>query len=32
MTNTFNLVDFVIMSLKDFQDTELAYSVIKKDK
>lgn len=30
MGNTFDLVDLTIMSLKDFQDTELAYSVIKK--
>lgn len=30
MANTFGLVDLTIMSLKDFQDAELAESVIKK--
>ncbi len=30
MANTFDLVDLTIMSLKDFQDAELAYSVVKK--
>lgn len=30
MANTYDLISLTIMSLKDFQDAELAYSVIKK--